>query len=276
MKRILFISLLILGLTSCVEKKAPQVEVMQTLRIAGSDTMYPLARRWATSYMQVNPNLVVEVAGGGSRTGVDKLIAGDVDICTASRTLLPDEVKRLHQRRNSLGMSTLTAKDHLTIFLNPYNPVENLTLKQLKQIFRGKITNWSQVGGANRPIKVVSRPPNSGTRQFLQEVILEGEAYSGGLEIHHSTAAVVAAVSENIDAIGYGGFIYTKGAKVAEVEGVMPGPAAGDDEYPLTRYLYLYTVSPVEGLRRDFLKWVVGEDGQRLVKEEGYLPLWSR
>ncbi len=246
------------------------------LRIAGSDTMLLLTRRWAEGFMAATPGIAVWAEGGGSGAGIEALIAGTADIAAASRPLRPDEVRRLHERHGTLGVTVLVAQDALSVLLNPANPVRDLTLLQLKGIFTGRIGTWVKVGGADRPIAVVTRPPNSGTFRVFQELVLDGEAYTARAASAPTTAAVAAVVRNDPAAVGYGGIAYGRDLVHCRIDGVAPAPAAvRDGSYPLARYLYLVTVRPPEEAAKAFVDWVVSPPGQRIVAEVGYIPLWS-
>lgn len=246
------------------------------IRIKGSDTMVPLTRRWAAEYMRKNTAVSIYAEGGGSATGIRALIDGKADIAAASRTLTSQESKELAQAYRSVGISYLVAKDALSVYVHPDNPVKDLTLKQLKEIFSGIIDNWSALGGRDEPIAVLIRPPNSGTYLYFREHILEEADYDPAATVAPTTAAVVAAVSSQVNAIGYGGIAYGDSIYHCRVNGIPPTDSAVRyDLYPLTRYLYLYTVDKPRGAKLRFLNWVLGKDGQEIVKNTGYFPLWQ-
>lgn len=246
------------------------------IRIKGSDTMVPLTRRWAAAYMQQHPGVSIYAEGGGSATGIRALIDGKADIAAASRTLTPPESKALAQAHRSIGISYLVAKDALSVYVHPDNPVKDLTLKQLKEIFSGTVGNWSALGGRDEPIAVLIRPPNSGTYLYFREHILEDAEYSAAAAVVPTTAAVAEAVSRRINAIGYGGIAYGDSIYHCRINGIPPTDSAVRyDLYPLTRYLYLYTVDRPSGAKQHFLNWVLGKEGQEIVKSTGYFPLWQ-
>ena len=255
-----------LGFALGVEKK--------NIRIKGSETLLPLVRAWAASFMAQNPGIAISAKGGGSGAGINALIRGSVDICASSRPMLPIEIKRLFERNGSLGVSIMCAKDALSIYLNPQNPVQNLTMEQLRGIFSGRIKNWMEVGGPNRLIQTISRQPNSGTRKFLQTHLLADEPY-GGADIEPTMTAVIKAVSKDPDAIGYGGLTRSGAIVQCLIRGIEPTvEAVNSGRYPFARYLYFYTASRPEGPVRNFIDFALSPAGQRLVAREGFVPLF--
>jgi ABC-type phosphate transport system substrate-binding protein len=141
----------------------PITDIAPIIRIKGSDTMVILAQRWAEEYMKQHTGIAVYVEGGGSATGIEALIKGEIEICTASRPLQPGEVRRLAQQHRNIGIAFRVAKDGLSIYLHPDNPIRDLSLEQVKGIYTGRIKNWREVGGKDEPIVTFSRTPSSGT-----------------------------------------------------------------------------------------------------------------
>jgi phosphate transport system substrate-binding protein len=238
--------------------------------------MLILARRWAEEFMQEKPGVSIYVEGGGSRTGIDALIEGRIDICTASRTLNAEEIRRLQEKRGSLGINVLCAEDALSIYLNPQNPVRDLTLEQVRGILTGRIRSWKEVGGEDAPIRVLTRSPNSGTYAFLEEHVLRGDPYRADAESFGGTAAITEAVASDRYAIGYGGLAYGPDVYHCRIEGVAPTEAnVRSGAYPISRYLYLYTAAPPGGRIKELIDWILSQTGQEVVREVGYVPLWE-
>lgn len=246
------------------------------IRIQGSDTMLKLMQQSAAEFMQENPLVSIYVDGGGTSVGLERLIAGAVDICMASRTIRPDESVALADNYQSVGLSILIAKDALSVYLNPENPVRDLTPEQLKLIFTGKYTNWKDVGGRDEPILIASRPSNSGTHFYFRDRILEGEEYEASSLVLSTTESVINYIRKHPNAIGYGGFAYGPDLPHIRVNGVEPTEASiRDDEYPITRYLLLYTLDKPRGDVKKFIDWMLDVRGQVIVREAGYVPLWK-
>lgn len=252
----------------------PQIHSTQIIRMKGSDTMLILASRWAESYMKIRPNISIYIEGGGTEQGVQALINGSIDICTASRPLKPNEVQQMARQYGKIGMSFLVAKDALCIYLNPTNSIKNLSLIQLKKIFNGAIKNWQEIGGKDSKIQVLLRPPNSGTYLYFKEHVLDGEDYLEDALIIPTTEAIVQEIIENPDAIGFGGIAYGKMVTHIKLNEISPVEEnIRNDTYPLIRYLYLYTIDTPAGPTKSFIDWIL-KDGQQLVLEVGYIPLW--
>ena len=246
------------------------------LRIHGSDTMLVLTRLWAEEYMREHSGVSVYTGGGGTATGAELLARGEADICAASRPLLPEEARRLARNFRTLGMSILVAKDALSIYLHPDNPVRDLTLEQIRDIYLGGIGNWSEVGGRDATIRLLNRMPNSGTFLYFKEHVLEGAAYSEAVETLPTTRRIIEEVASDPDAIGYGGIAYSERIYACPIDGVAPTREnVIRDLYPLTRYLYLYTVSSPEGQVKEFIDWTLGPRGQELVTRAGFFPIWN-
>ncbi|MBN1558613.1 phosphate ABC transporter substrate-binding protein [candidate division KSB1 bacterium] len=246
------------------------------LRIKGSDTMLPLVRFWAEVYMIENPTVSIYVEGGGTATGMQALARGDIDICMASRTILPKEAQQIVNRFGTVGVATRVAKDALSIYVHPGNPVKNLTIEQVRDIYSGAIRSWASVGGDDAPIQLLNRLPTSGTFAYFQEHVLEGGAYSTSGTALPTTKALIETIARNEDAIGYGGMAFETDVYHCDINGVEPSREnVLNDSYPLSRYLYLYTVDNPQGKTRDFINWVLSEHGQDIVKWVGYFPIWQ-
>jgi phosphate transport system substrate-binding protein len=249
----------------------------RTLRLGGSDTMLRLAERWAVAFMDQNPGVVVNVEGGGTASGVQALIGGRADLATGSRPLLPEEVRELAARTSTVGVSIRCARDGLSVYLNPANPVRDLGLPSVKGIFSGRIGSWHKLGGPEAPIHVVIQPPNSGTHRFFRDLVLHEEPFSERAAVLPTTQAVVDAVRNDPHAIGFGGVAFGPDLVHCSIGGEPPTPEnVRGDAYPLTRYLYLHAVRPPRGLAQRFVDFVLGAEGQSLVEEVGFVPLWER
>ncbi|MDZ7343167.1 MAG: phosphate ABC transporter substrate-binding protein [candidate division KSB1 bacterium] len=273
MKKIPYLLLCAFHLWACSSTRSINSSV---IRIKGSDTMIVLAGLWAEEYMQRHPGISIYVDGGGTAVGIEALIKGEIEICTASRPLRPSEVQRLVKRYNNLGIAFLVARDALSIYLHPDNPVRNLSLEQVKGIFTGSITNWQTVGGKNESILVFSRSPNSGTFLYFQEHVLHGEPYGKNVVPMPTTAAIVEIVTQQPRAIGYGGIAYGASLVHCPINGVSPTEENVRKEmYPIARYLYFYTIDKPRGTVKAFIDWVLSKAGQKVVKKIGYIPLFE-
>lgn len=266
----------LLALTGACSTAPPAAE--RELRIRGSDTMLLLNRRLAEAYMRGHPGQGVVVEGGGSGAGAEALVEGVVDLAAASRPLLAEEIAAIYDRFATLGVRVLVAQDALSVFVHEDNPVRSLSLDQLRGLFEGSIDSWAAVGGDDEPVLPVVRPPSSGSHRFFRDHVLKGSPYASGAVAVASTRDVLAAVAARRGAIGYGGVAYRMdGVAAIAIDGVEPSETAvRDNRYPLARYLAFYAVEPPQGLAARFVDWCLGPEGQAIVAETGYIPLWSR
>lgn len=254
--------------------------MLQTkITIKGSDTMVILAQKWAEVYMKQKSGVAIQVTGGGSGVGLASLINGTTDVATSSRPIKQTELEKLKSRYNTLGVEIPCAKDGITIFLNNTNPVKELTLKQLSDIFSGKITNWKAVGGPDANITLYGRENSSGTYSFFKDNVVKTD-YASSCQTLPGTAAIVNAVKKDKNSIGYGGAAYAEGVKHCKVKKTDKSPAyeptaenIKNNTYPITRYLYFYLKSKPTGQLKAFIDWILSAEGQKLVTEVGYFPV---
>lgn len=246
------------------------------IRITGSDTMLRLNEMLAEKYMMINPGVSIYVRGGGSEVGFKALIEGKADICASSKKIGAAHIKEIADKFGSLGMTHLVARDAFSIFIHPDNPVDNLSIQELRGIFTGKIKNWYEVGGENLDILPVIRSKNSGSHVYFKNNVLEGESYAENCLSVPTTNSVLETVRNYPNSIGYGGIGYLEDIKTVKIDGI----AANElnvvrNRYSLTRYLHFYTVDQPDGLLKDFIDWVTGPEGQKIVKQAGFYPLWE-
>jgi phosphate transport system substrate-binding protein len=252
----------------------------------GSDTMVNIALAWAETYGEIRPEVQVAVTGGGSGTGIAALINGTVDMANASRRIKEEE--RAQAQANGIEpVEHVVAGDAIAVVTHPSNPVDSLSIAQLSAIFAGKITNWREVGGENRPIVLLSRESNSGTHVFfLEQVVRQGDKkdktlFSPDTLLMPSSEGISAEIRQNPNAIGYDGLGYVthdqKVLAVARIEDevyVLPTiETVKDSSYPIARGLYIYTAGQPEGAPREYLDWILGNEGQAIVRELGFVPL---
>jgi phosphate transport system substrate-binding protein len=252
----------------------------KAITVKGSDTMVILGQRWAEKFMNATPGQVVMVTGGGSGTGIAALINGTTEICQSSRAMKQDEKLKLRDRYQTMGVEIPVAKDGLSAYVHATNPVQALTMDQLRDIYLGTVTNWKQVGGKDATILLYGRENSSGTYGFFKEHVLGGRDFSARVQTLPGTAAVVNAVSKDPNGIGYGGAAYAKGVrdlaiqKDAKSPAVMPTAATvHDGSYPLSRLLYFYMRQKPSADTKKFVDWILSPPGQKLATEVGYFPL---
>jgi phosphate transport system substrate-binding protein len=262
-------------------------QAAQTIENKGSDTLVNLALAWAEAYTQLHPEIRISVTGGGSGTGIAAMINGTVDIANASRKMKPEEVAAAEANGIS-PVEFVVARDAIAVVINPTNPVDQLTLQQISDIYTYKITNWRQVGGEDRPIVLLSRESNSGTYvYFLENVVRMGKKdsdllFSPDTLLMPSSEGISAEVRQNPNAIGYDGLGYvTHDQKVVAVGRDPGGPfvfpsiaTVNDGSYPVSRPLHMYTTGEPTAVMRAYLDWILN-DGQELVAELGFVPLQS-
>jgi phosphate transport system substrate-binding protein len=252
----------------------------------GSDTIVNLALAWAEKYQGDHPNVRISVTGGGSGTGIASLINGTVGIANASRQIKSEEIEQA--KSNGVDpLEHIIARDAIAVIVNPENPINQLTLKQISDIYSGKISNWSEVGGEDRPIVRLSRETNSGTHVYFLETVLrlgskeDKTLFSMDTLLLPSSEGIIAEVRQNPNAIGYDGLGYVprdlKMIAIAEEEGgayVLPSiPTVNDKTYPIARDLYMYTDGQPEGLLKEYLDWILSEEAQQIVAELGFVPV---
>ena len=191
-----------------------------------------------------------------------------------------DEKLKLRDRYQTRGVEIPVAKDGLAVYVNEKNPVKELTLAQLRDIYLGKLVNWKQVGGADAPIMLYGRENSSGTYVYFKDNVLGGRDFSARCQTLPGTAAVANAVLKDPNGIGYGGAAYAKGVrdvavkKDARTPGVLPTAATvKDGSYPIARHLYFYTRVKPAGKVKEFVDWVRSPAGQAVVTQVGYFPL---
>jgi len=253
----------------------------------GSDTIVNLALAWAERYQSEYPDVRISVTGGGSGTGIAALINGTVDIANASRQIKPEEIEEA-QSNGVDPMEFVIARDAIAVIVNPENPVNELTLQQISDIYSGKISNWSEVGGEDRPIVRLSRETNSGTHVYFLETVLRlGESdndtlFSRNTLLLPSSEGIIAEVRQNPNAIGYDGLGYVPSdlkmiaiAKEAGGEYVLPAiETVNNATYPIARDLYMYTAGEPTGTVKIYLDWIINSDeAQDIVKELGFVPI---
>lgn len=251
------------------------------ITVKGSDTIVILAQKWAETYMAKNPNVKIQVTGGGSGVGLAALQNQSTDLANASRKIKSAEIANCLKTFGRRPTEYKVALDGLSVYLNESNPVSELSLEQLRLIFTSKIKNWKEVGGPDARITVYSRENSSGTYEFFKENVLLGRDFAASAQTMQGTAAVLQAVAKDKNGIGYGGAAYGAGAKHIKVKKDDNSPAIEPTEetvvkgtYPIWRYLYVYLNPDLDkGDIATYLRWIRSDDGQKVVKDVGYFPL---
>ncbi len=256
-----------------------------TIRQIGSTTLLALAEKWREGFNQEHPDAEIAVSGGGSGTGIKALISGTAEIANASRPI-KDSEKQQAQARGVVPVVHIIAYDGMAVIVHPSNPVDELSIGQLSDIFSGKATNWRQVGGPDQETLIINRDSSSGTYEAFKELVVQmnGTAperdYAAAALAMQSNQIVVQTVAGSKPAIGYCGLGYlhpsVKPLKVAVTDGAEAAePTAANVEnesYPISRPLYMYTDGEPTGVVADYLEYVKGP-GQQFVEQLGYVPI---
>lgn len=246
-----------------------------SLNVEGSDTMVNLANSWAEQFMTANPNVNIAVKGGGSGNGIAALINGTVDFANASREMKPEEIDQA-KGKGVNPVETAVARDGIAVIVNPANSVTGLTKDQLGKIYRGEITNWKDVGGDDQEIVLLSRDSSSGTYEYFKEAIVGADKnYAKAAKLLASNQAIVDETKGNDAAIGYIGLGYeTPDVKVLQIDGVAASTATVlDGTYPISRELFMYSNGDPTGVSKSYIDWILGPEGQKVVTDEGFVPL---
>lgn len=249
-------------------------EVVGDITVTGSTTVLPIVAIAAEEYIRKHPGARISVRGGGSGVGIAALTDKVTDIAMSSRPIREAEIETARARGVN-PVEHMIANDGIAVIVHPLNPVNELSLAQLREIYTGRITNWTQVGGEPGEIVVVSRDVASGTFKVFNRFVLKDEKVWPGALLQASNTAVLITTKITPGAIGYIGLGYIgPDIKVLALDGVKPTietVLAGT--YPITRPLFLYTDGEPEGLSKSFIDFILGDEGQRLIKEEGFGPI---
>jgi phosphate transport system substrate-binding protein len=259
-----------------------------TIQNKGSDTMVNLAQGWAEEYKKAAPEVEVEVSGGGSGVGIAALVKGTIDIANASRDMKPEEIAQAKKNTGKEPKKITVGYDALAIYVHKDNPLDEITLEQICQIYveGGTITKWSDLGvkipgATSDEIVRISRQSSSGTYEFLREHVLNKQDFKLGSRDMNGSKEVVELVASTPTAIGYSGMGYaTSGVKKLKVKKSASDPACEPSiattlakTYPIARSLEVYTLGEPEGAVKKYIDWILSDAGQKVVETTGYVPL---
>lgn len=241
----------------------------QKITIAGSTSVQPVAEKLAAAYMKEHPNVKINVQGGGSGVGIKNVAQGVINIGTSSKALSANESSGLKQY--TIG------HDGIVIAVNKNNTVTNLNYSQLKGIFSGNITNWNAVGGSSATIDVITREEGSGTRTSFEDLVMNKTKIKSSAIVQSSTEAVKQSIVGDPNAVGFISLANLDSTvKAVNVNGVSPSEATvADGSYQLQRPFIFLTKGEPTGTVKDFIDWVMGPEGQAIVKAEKVVPASS-
>jgi phosphate transport system substrate-binding protein len=277
-----------LVLSGCRQRESGGQSDVATIQNKGSDTMVNIAQAWAEEYKAVRPEVAIEVSGGGSGQGIAALIKGAVDMANCSRNMKGEEIDLARRNTGKEPVEFIVGFDALAIFVHASNPLEEITFEQLYEIYaeKGEVTRWSDMGvkipgGKSDKIVRVSRQSSSGTYEFFREKVMHKHDFKLGSLDMNGSKEVVEVVASAPTAIGYSGMGYARsGVKMLRVS---PGPGKSpvyptvettvNHAYPISRSLLIYTLGSPQGPLKDYLDWILSSPGQKLVQENGYVPV---
>lgn len=244
--------------------------------IKGSTTVLPIAQKVSEAYMKQNPGTKISISGGGSGNGIKALVDGSTDIADSSRFIKQKEVS-LAVKNGIYPVPFAVAYDCIVPVVHPSNPIVNITMAQLKEIYMGKVKNWKELGGPDRPVVVISRDTSSGTYEVWHNKVMKKERVYPGALLQASNGAVSQAVAKNKNAIGYIGLGYLS----ADVKPLMVDRIVGsatttlNGTYPISRPLFMFTQGWPKGDVLNFINFVLNpQKGQKHVADAGYVPLF--
>ncbi|MBN1694537.1 phosphate ABC transporter substrate-binding protein [candidate division WOR-3 bacterium] len=246
----------------------------KSITITGSTTVLPIAQMAAEAFMDIHQDISVSVRGGGSGVGIAALIDARADIADASRSIKTKEIK-LAREKGIDPYANVVARDGIAVVVHPDNPLDSISIEDLKKIYTGEIENWKDLGGPSKSIVVISRDYSSGTFEVFKELVLEGAKVIDGALMLASNKAVSTTVSTTPNSIGYIGLGYlSEDVKALKVDGVKASEeTVKKGEYKLARPLFMYTNGEPKGIIKTFIDFIFSPQGQKIAREVGYVPV---
>lgn len=265
---VLLAVLLVVVAFGCTKKDGSDAGRQTVLKIAGSTSVFPLVTEIAEEFMEENSGYKVEVQAGGSNVGIESVKNGIVNIGMSSRDLTQEEI-------DSGLKPVVIAYDCIAVVVNPSNPVENLTLDQLRDIYAGRINNWKEVGGPDKEIIVVNRDEASGTREAFHKLVMGDAEFRNDAIIQPGTGQIKSFVASTPEAIGYITLgVADSSVKVLKIDGVKPSlETVKDGSYRIQRKLYLVTKGEPEGLAATFIDYCLSDKIQEGIVKEHFIPV---
>ncbi len=250
-------------------------EAGKKIVIKGSTTVLPITQKAMEEYRKTHPGIRISVDGSGSGNGITALINGSTDIANSSREMKAEELKKSKDKGIDIEEVSV-CYDMIVPVVHPSNKVKNLTMEQLKAIYDGSVTNWKDVGGDDGKIVVISRDTSSGTYEYWHEKIMAKKDVRKDALLQASSGQVITSVAGNPRAIAYVGFGYlnstVRGLNVNGIEATMENGKS--KKYPIARKLYIYyNKKKISGEAQEFVNFLTSPDGQKIVKDAGFIPL---
>ncbi|MBM7867551.1 phosphate ABC transporter substrate-binding protein PstS family protein [Heliobacterium gestii] len=262
-------------------KPAADMGIKGSIQVKGSDTIVNLSQAMAEEFMKKNKDASVAVTGGGSGTGIKALVNGTTDLCNSSRNMTAEEKAEIKGKTQKDVKEIVIANDGIGFIVNKDNPVKELTMEQLSDIYTGKVSNWKELGGNDEKIVVYARETSSGTHVFVKEHVMKNKEYRSDALLQNSNAAIVKEVEGNKGAIGYVGLGYLKDTiktlgvkKDAGSAAVMPSESSVKDKsYPVSRPLFVYAAGEPQGVAKAFVDFILSSEGQAIVKKMDFVSI---
>lgn len=262
----------------------------------GSDTLNNAMTLWAEGFKKQYPNVRIQIEGKGSSTAPPALIAGTSQLGPMSREMKAEEIDQFEKKYGYKPTQIKVALDGIAVFVNKDNPIQGLTISQVDMVFsktracggKKNAVKWGDLGAtgewANQPISIYGRNSASGTYGYFKEVALCKGDYKDTVKEQPGSASVVQGISADRYGIGYSGIGYkTSGVKALSLGKAANAVFSDDSEnvysgkYPISRYLYVYINQPpnkpLDPLVREFVKFILSQEGQQIVVKDGFLPL---
>lgn len=279
--------LIALAFGGCAKKSDERTGESGGIEVKGSDTMSALGAMWADEFQKSDIQAKISVSGGGSGTGITALIHRNADMAQSSREIKPEEIDRAKEEGIEV-QEFVVAQDGISVIVNPKNSVGKLTMQQLSDVYNERIKNWKELGGADKEIVLLSRDRSSGTHVFfLEHVLRMGDSkstaeYTKATLMMPSNQAIADVVARTEGTIGYVGMGFVDPTKHKAV------PVAADENspyvepsvanvlnhsYPIARPLYFYTAGEPTGKLKDFIDFVLSDEGQKIVEERDFVPV---
>ena len=280
LKSIIAIILIFVIILFFVFSSSERIKIKQK----GSDTMLELAQFWAEEYVKINNNVTISISGGGSGTGIAQLINNQIDIADASRPIKQDEI----DNAKSKGITPIEFKtciDGIAIITNKNLKISEISINDLRGIYNGSIKNWKNIDGPDLKITVYGRQSNSGTYVFFQEYVLKNDDYRVDMQPLNGNAQIVDAVIGDEEGIGYVGIAYAekrsdelnilKVKKSVNELGFLPTiENISNGNYPISRFLYIYSNGIPTMEIAEYVKWILNKNGgQKIVENLGFVPV---